>query len=100
MIVNLINTVHSHFPQTTLIWSDIIPRVHYTGVSERGQSKVDKTRRVANRYAWSQTVRRGGRALHHPGIRYTSQILFRNDGIHLSDAGNNILLADFLESMT
>ena len=52
--------VHSLFPQTTLIiWSDIIPRVQYAEVSKWGQSKVDKTRRAANKYARSQTIRRG-----------------------------------------
>ena len=103
MILNLIHTVHSLFPQTTLIWSDIIPRVYYAGVSKRGQCKVDKTRRAANKYARSQTVRRRGHAVQHPDIRYTSQLLFRKDGIHLSDAGNSILLINFrhiLGSMT
>ena len=61
LIMNLINMVHSLFPQTTLtcIWSDIIPRVQYAEVSKWGQSKVlvDKTRRAANKYARSQTIR-------------------------------------------
>ena len=75
MILSLIKTVHSLLPQTTLVWSDIIPRVSYDGVPKQGQSKVDKTRRAANKYARSQTARRGGRALQHPDIRYTSQII-------------------------
>ena len=60
MILSLIKTVHSLLPQTTLVWWDIIPRVSYDGVPRQGQSKVDKTRRAANKNARSQTVRRGG----------------------------------------
>ncbi len=45
----LLRDLEWQFPESVLIWSDILPRVHYKGA--RSQSAVERKRRTINQHA-------------------------------------------------
>ena len=95
-----LRSVKAALPNTFLIWSDIIPRVRYHNAPLRDQSKIDKTRRSVNKYARSLESRLGGSGLRHFDIQHTRLTLFREDGTHLTDAGNSVLIIGFREALS
>jgi lysophospholipase L1-like esterase len=81
------------FPHTTIIWSDILPRLFYFGA--RSQLSLERKRRALNRWARSQGRRLGVSILHHPQFKWTETALYRFDGVHLSPTGNQVFLGNF-----
>ena len=77
-----------------IIWSDILPRLHYRGFPDGQQGLVDRKRRSLNRYGKSLSKRLNGFYIGHPDITYTARELFRPDGVHLSNAGTYLFLRD------
>ncbi len=84
------------------MWSDILPRLHNSGWlpdSPRSQEKLEGVRVSINDYARRQTNKlRQASIITHRGIKASSTSLFinsKNDKVHLSDLGEEILLQDF-----
>ena len=76
-------------PRTRLVWSDIIPRRKYRqGCSYRA---MEHMRKKLNRYASALCVHSDGGFISHP-IKCGDEALFREDGVHLSSKGTDILL--------
>ena len=85
-------------PLTTLIWSDILARVSYRDASNN--NKMEKTRKTLNSALRAHTRKLGGKSIRHPGINWDLPHLFRNDGVHLNDRGNDMFLGNFQGSIT
>ncbi|XP_003727267.1 uncharacterized protein LOC100892182 [Strongylocentrotus purpuratus] len=88
--------LHEHFPNA-LIWSDILPCRTYSGFSKDEQPTTDRTRRALNKHARCICRTIGGSALTHLDIRHERRELFRRDGIHLSETGNNMFLHSLIK---
>ena len=85
------------FPNTLLIWSDILPRVFYFGA--RSQLSLERKRRAVNRWARSQGRRRGVSIMHHPQFRWTETVLYRYDAVHLSPLGNRVFVDNICQAI-
>jgi hypothetical protein len=78
-------------PTTVFIWSDLLPRLYWHGA--RSHKGIDSIRKRVNRSGKGLVLGMGGRVINHPDI--VEEVgLFRGDGVHLSDIGNDILLND------
>lgn len=90
MVQDTLLTLRAALPDVMLVWSDILTRQFYKGA--RCQKAMDNKRKEINRKCRGLFIRAGGRAIRHPLIQWKQNDLFRNDGVHLSDAGNAIFL--------
>ena len=77
-------------PNTTIIWSDILPRAYWHGA--KSQKNIDMARKRVNSVVRSRVLQSNGRAIKHPNITFSDFTLFRFDGAHLTDLGNSIYL--------
>ena len=86
------------FPCCRIIWSEILPRVTYTNTGDQGCLEV--ARKAMNRQARGLMGRCGGHVIAHPDIGWKKGELFRGDGVHLSDRGNVLFIADLSEGLS
>lgn len=77
-------------PHTYIIWSDIVARIHYRGA--RSNAKAEKARKSLNYAVHAHIAKLSGRWISHPLIKWHASELYRFDGVHLSDKGNDLLL--------
>ena len=79
-------------PNVILVWSEILPR-RYWHVANN-QVAVENSRKRVNTAAKAIFLNeiQKGFIIRHPNIRMTENVLYRYDGVHLSDAGNNVYL--------
>jgi lysophospholipase L1-like esterase len=94
-----INTLAKLCPQTVLFWSDILARVSYRNAESN--SKMEKPRKTLNSAMRAHTRKNGVKSIRHPpaGINWNMPHLCRNDGVHLNDLGNDILLENLQEGI-
>ncbi len=85
----------ARFPAATVVWSDILPRACYFGAWS--PSKIEKKRRLINKWSRSFGRRLGVGVLHHPQFKWSFFHLFRFDGVHLSAEGVSLFQQNFLE---
>ena len=76
------------YPTSTIVWSDMLPRVFYMGA--RSQSALERKRRTINRWAASQCKAVQALCVHHPQFIWSEVSLFSYDGVHLSSLGNQL----------
>lgn len=79
-------------PQTTLVWSSILPRLYWHGVPGKLGGKINKKRVKVNKRILKFVLDLGGLVINHHNISARNVCLFRFDGTHLSDMGNDIFL--------
>jgi hypothetical protein len=84
-------------PHTVLIWSDVLPRIHYRGA--HADNKMEKTRKTFNSSMRVFIKKANGKAVRNPEIQWYFAHLFRPDGVHLNDLGNDVLLGVFHNSI-
>ena len=84
-------------PQTVLIWSDVLPRIRYRGAYRN--NKMKKTCKTFNSAMRAYIRRIGGKAVRHQEIKWNLPHLFRPDGVHLNDMGNDVLIGVFHNSI-
>lgn len=93
--------VASVFPHAYIVWSDILPRKHWRGMVSTPQNliKMNEKRKRINR-AGHQVVRNFdlGRYIIHE-IETVTLGLFQEDGTHLTQIGNAILLTALQEAI-
>jgi len=79
-------------PNIILVWSEILPR-RYWHIANN-QMAVENSRKRENTAAKAIFLNeiQKGFIIRHPNIRVTENVLYRYDGVHLSDAGNNVYL--------
>lgn len=79
-----------HFPETLLVWSEIIPRICWRAPCD--PRLIDRARRGVNREV-GRAMRSGlGAVICHRQLRVDRPEFYRSDGVHLSDAGNAVFL--------
>jgi lysophospholipase L1-like esterase len=85
------------FPETCIIWSDILPRATYRGAISN--AKVEKSRKSLNNAMKLYMPRIQGEVIHHTNIQWDAHHLYRNDGVHLNDVGNDVMLGNITQAM-
>ena len=63
-ILLLLNTCTRRFPQTCLVWSEILPRLFYFGAN--AQNALERKRKALNRWARKHCTKLGAHYLPHP----------------------------------
>ncbi|XP_041432529.1 uncharacterized protein LOC108703769 [Xenopus laevis] len=81
-----------------LAWSNVLPRPTWEGAGS--QVAVDRTRKKVNRALSRFMVSNGDFVVTHNDFTVKSPELFRENGIHLSDAGLDIFNADLRTFLT
>lgn len=84
------------FGNTILIFSEVLSR-RFWGRIDGWEGEKKKI--YINKEVGSFFEEKGGKVVGHNKIYWKNKSLFRGDGIHLSDKGNDILLEDFKECL-
>jgi lysophospholipase L1-like esterase len=92
MALQDIKTLSNMAPNTVLIWSDVLPRVHYRGAIS--DAKMVKARKTFNSAIRNYITAMNGICIKHTLIQWNILMLYRPDGVHLSNRGNDIFLKD------
>lgn len=92
-----INRFSELFPETCVVWSDILPRATYRGAVSN--AKVEKARKSLNNAMRTHMPKINGEVIHHPNIQWDAHHLFRKDGVHLNDTGNDIFLKNIVQAL-
>lgn len=76
-------------PDAILIWSQILPRTSWR--YSNNLAAMDRTRQRLNNFVSTFVLKMGGGYLRYPEIKGNPTFL-REDGVHLTSLGNNILI--------
>jgi hypothetical protein len=83
-------------PGTRIIWSAILPRLHYR--NEENHFKLNKGRKRINTSTMAKfCISNGGGYIHYPRI-VENQLFFR-DLVHLSSFGNSIFMDNIMNGL-
>lgn len=77
-------------PNTRFGFSFMLPRLKWKGCVN--VARLELARKRANRSVSRFILDNGGFVVHHPDITHESPLLYRSDGVHLSDIGCDFLL--------
>lgn len=88
-MLTLVKDVSELLPNTTLVWSQILPRLVWR--NEISHSSLEKSRIRLNSMIATMVLRMGGKYIRYPEIRYQDVGLFSDD-VHFSHIGNDIFL--------
>lgn len=79
------------FPDIKIVWSDALPRRYWHFADNH--DAVETSRKRLN-MALRKYVKElaNGHTISHPNIKESERALYRFDGVHLSDVGNDIYL--------
>ncbi|XP_043913544.1 cleavage stimulation factor subunit 2 isoform X1 [Protopterus annectens] len=91
-IKEILNTVRAWWPRCHLVWSDILPRLHWK--EAESQRAAQEVRRLHNVYMHEQMQSFGGTVIAHDIITPENKELYMPDGVHLSKAGLEIFIRD------
>ena len=76
-------------PDSCIVWSQILPRPRWLN----GDIELEKSReRVNSTIAKTVLEKHYGAYIKYPDIKIKSKVMFLEDGVHLSDLGNEIFL--------
>lgn len=75
------------FPNTKIIWSQILPRKNWR--YSRNEKAMERSRCRVNSAAATETIRSGGGYIKYMDIKYS---LLADDGVHLSSLGYEVFL--------
>lgn len=81
---------------TILIFSEVLSRRFWGRIDDW---EGEKKKMHINKEVGTFIEKKGGKVVGHNIIYWKNKSLFRGDGIHLSDKGNDILLEDFKECL-
>ncbi|KAM3926882.1 uncharacterized protein RB166_009719 [Leptodactylus fuscus] len=79
------------FSESVLVWSEIIPRVHWHG--SRDAESAERCRRSVNSRMARFVRSRGGVVVRHRQLEGDNSRLLREDGVHPNDIGLDIFLS-------
>lgn len=88
-----LQTLKVLMPDTHIVWSDITARHTYRHALSN--PKVEKARKTLNNKVHVMICQLEGSFVRHPALKWDACDLYRPDGVHLSDTGNDILLKDW-----
>ncbi|XP_034330884.2 uncharacterized protein [Magallana gigas] len=78
-------------PNTVIVWSHILPRSNWRQSLSTIEGENSR-RRINSAIATFVLKKLNGASIKYPDIQITQKRLFRLDGVHLSDLGNNIYI--------
>ena len=78
------------FPNTLIIWSQILPRRKWRYSSNL--DKMENTRLRINSTVAKYFLSKGGGYIHYPEIKANNTFLDEKDGVHLTSLGNEVFL--------
>ncbi|KAK2917103.1 hypothetical protein Q8A67_001477 [Cirrhinus molitorella] len=84
------------FPRTRLLFSFILPRLHWRGQTARSAYGVERSRRWLNGAISGFLAERQMRCIRHSNIDLSH---LTRDGVHLSPEGNELLLSNLREAL-
>lgn len=80
------------YPDLKLIWSEILQRRYWHNANNQVAIETSRKRvNLAIKNIFLNEIQKGC-IIRHPNITVKEKSLFRYDGVHLSDVGNNIYL--------
>lgn len=82
------------FPNTRVIWSELLMRRYWHSATKSG-TRLEKVRKRINTAIKNFYLTEGLAEIRHPNIRASEIDLYRFDGVHLTDLGNDVLLNNF-----
>ena len=85
-----LNYIHELFPNTKIVWSEILPRKEWR--YSRNLKAMDRSRKRLNSAAATEAIRLGGGYIRYPDLKISNEILWSRDGVHLSVTGNDVFL--------
>lgn len=92
-----IQKVREMFPLTQLVFSEILARRVWRGLSlECGEAKRQRINQEVGQYV----MEIGGVVMPHENILHQNVTLYRKDGVHMNDFGNDILLDDIMNCLS
>lgn len=89
LLIKFLSWLADKMPQTTLIWSQILPRIKWR--YSDNSDLMEKGRRRLNSSIGAHLTRLGGCYIRYPDIKATRDFI-SSDGVHLNNLGNNIFL--------
>lgn len=93
-----IKYLRSLFSDTMIIWCDILQRRVWRGVGERINQIMERKRKRVNGFGRNVVMSSGGRGkCFSVEIDFSTAGFYRNDGVHLSDVGLDMLLFEIRE---
>ncbi|XP_062972037.1 uncharacterized protein LOC134392018 isoform X1 [Elgaria multicarinata webbii] len=88
--------IRQRWPRVRIVWSCILPRF----IWRSGDIKpMERARRRVNSEIFRELSRHGDLSITHPTITLTRRELYRQDGVHLSDIGNDLFLYDLQRAL-
>ncbi|XP_077792013.1 uncharacterized protein LOC144329169 [Podarcis muralis] len=84
-------------PGSALFWSSLLKSRVWR--SAHNIMAIEKSRKLLNRVVARKVRFMNGLVISHDDIRIGDQAMFRHDGVHLSDQGNDIWLANIINSL-
>ncbi|XP_062994184.1 uncharacterized protein LOC134406607 [Elgaria multicarinata webbii] len=83
--------IRQRWPGVVIIWSCILPRFAWRS----GEIKpMERACRRVNGEIFRDLIKHGDVSIMHPAITLARRELYRQDGVHLSDIGNDLFLYD------
>ena len=92
-----LSLLKQRLPHTQLVWSEVAARAKYRGAND--DAKVEKARKTLNASIRQHVVKLGGFCIRHPQIVWHASHLYRTDGVHLSNVGNDMLLQNWCDGL-
>lgn len=86
---NTIRWIYEEFPNTTVVWSQILPRLNWR-YSQDMNAMMACRKRINNTIS-AFVLQNGGCYIRHPDIKSNNTIL-KSDGVHLTTLGNELFL--------
>lgn len=96
-IFNDLRELGASYPNLTIFWSSLLERRFWR--DSKNPVAVNRARRILERSVACIVAAMGGRVIEYPGIPFSKEALYRGDGVHLFDAGNDIWLADIFQGI-
>ena len=85
------------FENTKLVWSQILPRFKWR--SETDPKQLNNVRVRINRAVANHLIANKGAYVKYPELSIENEGFFKDDGVHLTDLGNDLLLFRLQEAL-
>lgn len=99
MIRREVKFLYSVFPNTTIVWCDILQRRVWRGLGDNINVAMERKRRRVNGFGRSAVTSKPNGRYITIDIDYLTEGFFRSDGVHLSDVGLDMLLDGIRECL-
>lgn len=96
-IINTLKRLSKKLPETKIVWSQILPRFKWRPKIE--SDVLNKVRVRVNREAANYIIANKGGYVKYPEISVENKGFFKEDGVHLTQLGNDIILFRLQEAL-